>query len=176
MLFRNAFANGSYKAALYLQNVSDGIPDVTNPAQVTIEYVDNNGTVAATQNVTLAAGAISGIWLPSVPGLPDGFVGGARITADQDIIAVGRPHLGAEITAYNGTSSGNTSAYLPMLFKNAFSVPYNAAFYVQNTGTSTATASIFFYDDAGALLCVKGLTIAGNATVGFWSPATVCVP
>jgi hypothetical protein len=175
MLFRNAFANGSYKAALYLQNVSDGIPDVTNPAQVTIEYVDNNGTVAATQNVTLAAGAISGIWLPSVPGLPDGFVGGARITADQNIIAVGRPHLGAEITAYNGTSSGSTNAYLPMLFKNAYS-NYQSAFYVQNTTGNTASVNISFYDDLGALSCIKAVSLAPNATQGFWMPSVNCAP
>jgi hypothetical protein len=111
-----------------------------------------------------------------VAGLPDGFVGGANITSDQNIIAVGRPHLGSEITAYNGAPIGSTSAYLPMLFKNAYGVPYNAAFYVQNTGSNTATASIFFYDDAGTLLCVKGLTIPANGTVGFWSPVTTCAP
>ncbi len=176
MLFRRAFANGSYNAALYLQNVSDGIPDVTNPAQVTIEYVDNNGTVAATQEMSLAAGAIGSIWLPSIPGLPDGFVGGARITADQDIIAVGRPHLGSEITAYNGTSGGSTSAYLSMLFKNAYSAPYQAAFYIQNTSENTANVAISFYDSAGALSCFKSISLAANATQGFWMPTVNCAP
>ncbi|GAB4492457.1 MAG: hypothetical protein OHK0010_22570 [Anaerolineales bacterium] len=146
-------------------------------ADVTIEYVTDAGTVAATQTVTsLAPGAISSIWLPAVAGLPNGFVGGARITATQNVIAVGRPHLGSEITAYNGTSGGSTTAYLPMLFKNAFGIPYNAAFYVQNTSTSAATASIFFYDDTGSLLCVKELNLAAGATIGFWTPLATCVP
>jgi hypothetical protein len=169
MLFRNAFAGGSYKAALYLQNVSG------DSADVTIEYVDNNGAVAASQNVNLAAGAISSIWLPSVAGLPDGFVGGARITATQDVVAVGRPHLGAEITAYNGTPGGSDSAYLSMLFRNAFG-SYQSAFYVQNTTGNTANVNISFYDSAGALSCIKSISLAPNATTGFWMPTVSCMP
>jgi hypothetical protein len=170
MLFRNAFAGGSYKAALYLQNVSGSSADVT------IEYVDNNGVVAASQTVPLAAGAISSIWLPTVAGLPDGFVGGARITATQAIVAIGRPHLGTEITAYNGTSAGSLNAYLPMLFKNAFAAPYNAAFYIQNVTNSAATVDISFYDDAGVLSCIKTINLAAFATQGFWMPTVTCAP
>ncbi len=170
MLFRKAFAGGSYNAALYLQNVSGASADVS------IEYVDNAGAVAATQNVTLAAGAISSIWLPTVAGLPDGFVGGARIMATQDVIAVGRPHLGAEITAYNGTSAGSLNAYLPMLFKNAYAAPYQAAFYIQNVTGSAATVDISFYNEAGALSCTKSVNLAGHATTGFWTPTVICAP
>ncbi len=170
MLFKNAFSGGSYKSALYLQNVGGSSADVT------IEYVNEAGSVVATQNVTLNAGAISSIWLPGVAGLPDGFVGGARITSTQDIIAVGRPHLGAEITAYNGAPAGGLTAYLPMLFKNAFGVPYNAAFYIQNVTSSTANVSISFYDDAGTLSCIKNITLGPNVTQGFWMPTVTCAP
>ncbi len=170
MLFRKAFAGGLYNAALYVQNVSGSSADVT------IEYRDNAGVLAATQNVTLAAGAISSIWLPTVAGLPDGFVGGAVISSTQPVIAVGRPHLGFEITAYNGAPAMAGVAYLPMLFKNAYAAPYQAAFYLQNASANAATASVFFYNEVGDLLCVKGVNIAANATVGFWTPAAVCVP
>jgi hypothetical protein len=168
MLFRKAFSN--YNAALYLQNVSG------NSAGITIEYVDSDGTVAATQNVNLASGAISSIWLPSVAGLADGFAGGARITATQAIIAVGRPHLGSEITAYNGTPAGSTSAYLPMLFRNAYVAPYQAAFYIQNTSGNTASVGISFYDNAGVLSCIKSISLAPNATQGFWMRTVRCAP
>ncbi len=170
MLFRKAFG-GSYNAALYLQNVSGSSADVT------IDYVDNAGAVAATQNVTLAAGAITNAWLPSVAGLPDGFVGGARITATGgDVIAVGRPHLGSEITAYNGATAGSLNAYLPMLFKNAFGGGYDSAFYIQNVTANAATVNIKFYDDAGTLSCIKTVNLAANATTGFWMPSTTCAP
>jgi hypothetical protein len=169
MLFRKAFG-GSYNAALYLQNVSG------SSASVTIEYLDGAGNVAATQNIVLEAGAIGSIWLPGVVGLPDGFAGGARITSTQNIVAVGRPHLGSEITAYNGTPAGSLDAYLSMLFKNAYGAPYNAAFYVQNTSGDLANVDISFYDDAGVLSCIKSITLAGNATQGFWMPTTACAP
>jgi hypothetical protein len=170
MLFKNAFGGGSYDAALYLQNTSP------SSANITIQYLTSTGATAFTQNVTLGAGAISNIWLPSVAGLADGFAGGARITSTQPIVTVGRPHLGSEITAYNGISNGSMTAFLPMLFKNAYGTPYNAAFYIQNTSSSSATVNILFYDSAGTLSCAKTMTLAGNATLGFWMPSTTCIP
>ena len=168
MLFKNAFG-GSYDAALYLQNVSG------SSATVAIEYLNSAGAVAATQNVTLAANAISSIWLPGVAGLADDFAGGARISSTQEIIAVGRPHLGSEISAYNGAPDGSTSAYLPMLFKNAYG-SYQSAFYIQNTSGSAANVEISFYDSAGALSCVKSIDLAAGATEGFWMPTVTCTP
>jgi hypothetical protein len=168
MLFRNAFG-GSYDAALYLQNVSG------SSASVQIEYLNSAGAVAATQNVTLAANAISSIWLPSVVGLADDFAGGARITSTQNVIAVGRPHLGSEISAYNGAPVGSLNAYLPMLFKNAYS-SYQSAFYIQNTSGSAANVDISFYDSAGVLSCVKSIDLAAGAIQGFWMPTVTCAP
>ena len=168
MLFKNAFG-GSYDAALYLQNVSG------SSATVAIEYLNSAGAVAATQNVTLAANAISSIWLPGVAGLADDFAGGARISSTQEIIAVGRPHLGSEISAYNGAPAGSTSAYLPMLFKDAYG-SYQSAFYIQNTSGSAANVEISFYDSAGALSCVKSIDLAAGATEGFWMPTVTCEP
>ncbi|GEM_PF-1643239 len=169
MLFRKAFG-GTYNAALYLQNVSG------SSAGVTIEYVDNAGTVTATQNVTLPSGAINGIWLPGVAGLSDGFVGGARITSTQGVIAVGRLHLGNEITAYNGSLAGSINAYLSMLFKNAFGSAYNAAFYIQNVTGSATNVNMSFYDSAGILSCSKTISLAPNATQGFWISTMTCAP
>ena len=170
MLFRNAFAGGFYDAALYLQNVSG------SSATVAIEYLNSSGAVAATQNVTLAANAISSIWLPGVAGLPDGFAGGARISSTQEIIAVGRPHLGSEIATYNGAPAGSLNVSLPMLFKNAYGGSYNTAFYVQNTSGSAANVDISFYDSAGVLSCVKSVDLAAGAIEGFWMPTVTCEP
>jgi hypothetical protein len=112
-----------------------------------------------------------------VVGLPDDFAGGARISSTQNVIAIGRPHLGSEISAYNGALTGGLNAYLPMLFKNAYGVPpYNAAFYVQNTSGSAANVDISFYDSAGVLSCIKSIDLAAGATAGFWMPTVTCEP
>ncbi|GAB4492669.1 MAG: hypothetical protein Fur0016_25120 [Anaerolineales bacterium] len=48
--------------------------------------------------------------------------------------------------------------------------------YIQNVTGSTATINISFYDDAGALSCIKSITLAPNATQGFWMPTLTCTP
>lgn len=170
MLFRKAFG-GTYNTALYLQNVSGA------SATVTVEYLGSNGALAATQTLSLGAGAIGSLWLPSVPGLADGFVGGARITSTQAIVAVARPHLGNEVMAYNGAPAGGLAAYLPMLFKDAFGGGYDAALYIQNTNSaSPANLTMRFFDTTGSLSCLKQALLPAGATVGYWLPDLTCTP
>jgi hypothetical protein len=66
--------------------------------------------------------------------------------------------------------------YLPMLFKNAFGGSYNAAFYLQNTETSTANVTIKFYDSSGILSCVKSASIPALSIAGYWVPGVDCDP
>jgi len=88
---------------------------------------------------------------------------------------VGRPHIGTQITTYDGFAAGDTSTYIPMLFKGAFGGSYNAAFYVQNVHASnTANVTIKYYDSAGSLKCTKADTIAPLASKGYWVPAATC--
>jgi hypothetical protein len=114
--------------------------------------------------------------VPSETCLPAGWVGGAVITSDQPIVTVGRPHIGEQVTTYDGFTSGSLNSYLPMLFKNAFGGAYNAAFYIQNTEASAATVTTKFYDSAGALTCTRSDTIPALSTLGYWVPSLICVP
>ncbi len=170
MLFKDAFG-GSYDAALYVQNVS------ASSASLTIKFYDSSGTLSCTKNDTVSSLASKGYWLPSESCLPSGWVGGALITSDQNIVAIGRPHIGAEVMTYNGFSSGSTSASIPMLFKDAFGGSYDAAFYIQNIHPSnTANLTINFYDSSGALSCTKNDTLSPLASKGYWVPAESCLP
>ena len=63
------------------------------------------------------------------------------ITSDKNIVANGRPHIGAEVMTYDSFSSGSLTSYLPMLFKNAFGGSYDFAFYVQNVDTTNTAIS-----------------------------------
>lgn len=114
MLFKDAYG-GSYDAAFYVQNVSS-----SNTANISIKYYDSAGTLSCTVNDTISALASKGYWLLSVGCLPVGWVGGVAITSDQAIVTVGRPHIGAQITTYNGFMTGGATSYVPMLFKNAY--------------------------------------------------------
>jgi hypothetical protein len=173
MLFKNAFG-GDYKAALYLQNISD-----TTSANVSISYYDSTGALTCSvTNETLTPLASKGYWLPTIACLPSGWVGGAVVTSDQPVVAVGRPHIGSQVTTYAGFGSGSLSMYAPMLFKNAFGGNYNAALYIQNTDPAlSATVAINFYDSNGSLTCaLTGETIAPLATKGYWTPGVSCLP
>jgi hypothetical protein len=173
MLFKNAFAGGSYNAALYIQNT-----DASQAATVDIDFYDSNGSLTCSlTGESIAARATKGYWMPSVACLPTGWVGGAVITANRNVVAVGRPHVGAEVATYGGFGSGSTEMYLPMLFKDAFGGSYDSAVYVQNTsGGSPANVTFKFYDTVGNLSCLKAASIPAGATVGYWLPSLTCTP
>ncbi|MGE5374957.1 MAG: M4 family metallopeptidase, partial [Bacteroidota bacterium] len=129
MLFKNAY--GTYNSALYVQNVHG-----SNTATITVKYYDSDGSLKCTDNDTVAPLSSKGYWVPAVVcdsgSLPAGWVGGAVITSDQPIVAVGRPHIGSEVMTYNGFTGGSLTSYIPMLFKGAYGGSYNSAFYIQN--------------------------------------------
>ena len=168
MLFKGAFG-GTYNSAFYVQNVGSSL------ASIAIEYYDSTGVLTCSTADTIASFASKGYWLTSTC-VPAGWVGGVVVTSDQSIVTIGRPHIGSQITTYNGFSASSTSSYVPMLFKGAFGGTYNAAFYVQNVGGSTATLSIKYYDLAGNLSCTKSDTVAALASKGYWVPGETCLP
>jgi len=170
MLFKNAFG-GSYNAAFYIQNIH-----ASNTANITIKYYDNAGNLNCTVNDTVSPLASKGYWLPSVGCLANGWVGGVHVTSSQPIVTVGRPHIGDQVTTYSGFSSGSTTSYIPMLFKNAFGGSYNAAFYIQNVHASnTANVTIKYYDSAGNLNCTVNDTVSPLASKGYWLPNIGCL-
>lgn len=170
MLFKNAYG-GTYDAALYVQNV-----DSVNTANIAINYYDSTGALSCTVNDTVSPLASKGYWLPSQGCLPDGWVGGVEIVSDRSIVAVGRPHIGAQITTYNGFTTGGATSYVPMLFKNAYGGSYDAAYYVQNlSSTTTANITIKYYDSAGALSCTVLDSVAPLASKGYWTPSVGCL-
>lgn len=170
MLFKNAFG-GSYKAAFYVQNVHP-----SNNANITIQYYDSAGNLSCSTTDTISPQASKGYWLPSEACLSNGWVGGAIVTSTQNIVTVGRPHIDTQVTTYPGFSTANTTAYLPMLFKDAFGGSYDSAVYIQNThGSSVANVTVNFYDTNGVLSCTKTDTIQPRATLGYWLPS-ICNP
>lgn len=173
MLFNGSFG-GTYNSAFYVQNVH-----VSNTAHITISYYDSSGTLNCTKTDSVLPYASKGYWVPSTTcdsgSLPAGWVGGIRVTSDQPIVTVGRPHIDGQVTTYNGFTGGTISSYLTMLFKNAFGGSYNSAFYIQNTNSSNAAnVTIYFYDNAGNLSCTKYDTIDGYASKGYWVPSVTC--
>jgi hypothetical protein len=173
MLFKDAFNNGSYDSALYVQNV-----DASNAADITIHFYDSSGAETHTMTDTIAAQASKGYWLPGITPLGTSWVGGVRVESNQNIVAVGRPHIGDQVLSYNGFATGSLDAYVPMLFKNAFANgSYDSALYVQNVDpTNAAEVTIYFFDINGSLNCVRSDTIPALSSLGYWMPSLTCSP
>jgi hypothetical protein len=172
MLFKNAFG-GVYQSAFYVQNI-----DPDGAANISIEFYNQNGVSVCLLNATVQPLASQGWWTPGVSCLPSGWVGSAVVRSNRNIVAVGRPHIGNEVMTYNGFSTGNTTSYLPMLFKNAFSGgAYKSAFYVQNLDDwNSANVTIKYYNEAGTLNCTEAAVIPPMASVGYWLPSVACLP
>jgi hypothetical protein len=170
MLFNQSFG-GSYNSALYIQNV-----DPNFPANITIKYYDNDGNLSCTTNDVITPLSSRGYWVPSESCLPLGWVGGVVVTSDRDIVAVGRPHIGSQITTYNGFSDGSLKMYVPMLFKEAYGI-YNSALYVQNVDSGNiADITIEYFDSNGNLSCTINDTLAPLSSHGYWVPSESCLP
>ncbi len=178
MLFRGIWG---YNAAFYVQNL-----DTSQNANLTIEFYDASGqfTCRYTDPNPIGPNVTRGYWMGSAWNCAagsgfaaSGWAGSAVIksTGSSNIVAIGRPHLGPEVAAYNSFTSGNTTNYLPMLFRNIWG--YSAAVYVQNiSGATNDQIKIDFYDAEGNYTCtfVDNADLVANATRGYWIPSLNC--
>ncbi len=174
MLFHTAW--GSYESALYVQNVDD-----TNAADITIKYYDWNGNLTCQRTDNLPKLSAHGYWIADEC-VPLGWVGGAVITSNYNIVAMARPHVGSQVTAYDGFPGGTLSAYVPMMYSNASGGTQNTALYVQNVDPDyDAHITLDFYDRTGSLTCSKSgtpdTTLGPGSARGYWlaAPTDTCV-
>ena len=136
-----------------------------------MDFYDRTGTLTCTTSDTIPPLSSHGYWTPTISCLPDGWTGGVVISADHNVVAIGRPHFGSEIFAYDGFASGHPGSGVPMLFFNAFGGSYNAGYYLQNLDPiNTANLTIKYYDVNGALSCTKTAAINPLAARDVWVP------
>ena len=102
-----------WDTSINVQNTSSYV------ASVTIEYYEQDGTlVASYDNRSIPPYASRSYYSPSEEGLPDDFIGTARITSNQPVAVIvnqSSPHGGSQTRgmSYNGTSTGSTYVALP---------------------------------------------------------------
>lgn len=180
MLFRGKWG---YQSAFYVQNL-----DASLDANITIEFYDTAGAYTCTyvDPVPFGPSVTRGYWMAGINNSDQclgstgfdslGWTGSAVITStgSASIVAIGRPHLGTEVAAYNGFSSGGTINYLPMLFRGKWG--YNSAFYIQNISGSDTSIAVTFYDIAGNEVCTytDPTALGAKVTRGYWTPSLNC--
>jgi hypothetical protein len=100
ILPRLAKSADAFRSGLQAQNTG---AQNTTPT-ITYYYADGTVALAATMG-TIQPGQSSGVYLPNVSNLPDGFQGSAVITADQPLVAIGTA------TCYSGCSGDVAYSY-----------------------------------------------------------------
>lgn len=153
-----------YNTGFQVANLSD------STANITIQYVNQNGTTNATVNDTVSANS-SNTYFPI--GADAGFNGSVVISSDQPVAAIVNV-LGDGFAfggSYESFSEGAQSVSLPLIMKGNFG--FDTWFNVQNTGTENAVVTVSYADTNN---CTETATIAPGAAATFNQATNNCIP
>ncbi len=155
----------------------------TATANLVVTAYDRNSTATYQATSSLAAGASANFGPASFTGMPNGFIGSAVVSSDQPIKAIvnvtnqqaGSLGVagGRAAAQYQGTEATDTTLYFPLAKNNRFAK--STAFYVQNAGTTGATATAVFRMDDGGVYTYTTPSIGPNQMV-LVNPADAGVP
>lgn len=141
-------------------------------AQVTLDFysADTAGAVYSFSD-TIPANSQKTWYIPSLTGVPDGFLGSVVVSSDQLVQAIVNtqvPTTGTGTTSNPnrvGTSSAvNTPApqmYAPQVMREYYG--WNSYLAVQNAGSSSAPVTVEIYDSTGALVDTEVVTIPAGS-------------
>lgn len=152
-----------YDTGFQVANLSE------STANITIQYVNQDGTTNATVNDTVPANG-SNTYFPI--GADAGFNGSVVISSDQPVAAIANV-LGdgfAFGASYESFSEGAQSVSLPLIMKGNFG--FDTWFNVQNTGTENAMVNVSYAGTA----CEEDATIAPGAAATFNQATNSCLP
>jgi hypothetical protein len=132
-------------------------------ANISLNWYASDGSGVWTENSTIAAGMFQSYYLPSLPGIPDGFDGTLVGSADQPVVAwVGLVNLGL-----SGDDRAASLGFVPGQLQRRMHLPrvahvteeLSTEFSVQNAAPLAATVTISYYHQSGAVTTVVTDTI-----------------
>jgi hypothetical protein len=157
--------HGLYFAAVLVGELDIGIPPVTTTlgikplqgqswttdltlqntgsasGQVSLSYIDQNGSVAAIYQAPIQGNSYVGIDSKvDLPGLPANFSGSAVVSSNVPVVGVANLNNGTTSAAYSGITAGESTVYLPTAVCNVGG--YNSVIAVQNIGAKNSTTLI----------------------------------
>lgn len=157
----------TYSSGFQLQNL-----DPINDASVTIQFVNPDGSQAASVPDTIPANS-SKTYYP-LTAVSAGFNGSVVIASNTQVAAVANVVANDLLynASYNGFSAGSDSIFLPITSRNNFGI--STWFNVQNTGSVATDITVEF---ATPTSCVETATnVAPGASATFDQSTTACIP
>ncbi len=172
---------GNWESEIWIQATEP----VASGAQATIKFIDRLGQQTGTlKSVLLKSYATAMVspasYDPSVGGdIPYGWAGGAVIQSSYKMAVIvknTRPTSEGTIAEmYNGFPRGDTTVYIPAMYK--YFGPWDSnGINVQNIGTALTYVMIDFYDRDGNLLCTYPFTRSFAANGGAQAINTKNIP
>lgn len=163
---------GTWSSYLAVQNTT------TSDTSVTVSYKDRFGAAlpAATETRTIKAQSNSVFYQTDNANLPQGFLGSAEISADDDTSGLattinfynsGSSSSTAQFLSYNGFGSGANKLIVPRIVRNYYG--YNGGISIQNVGTSNTSVSIEFNFQGNKYTYNSG-TISPGAALALYAP------
>jgi len=163
----NAF--GGYYTGMGIQNTS------ANAGSVTVTYYDASGT-GTVKSFSIPANGSLGVYQGSAT---DGPAVGAYTAVIQSTLALAAvvnevapsTTSAQQSTSYNTFSAGSGIVHLPLV-ENTGPDPWNTGEGIMNTGASSTTVVVFYYDaTTGASIGIpQTQTLAPNAFWGLYQP------
>jgi alpha-tubulin suppressor-like RCC1 family protein len=164
----NAF--GGYYTGMGIQNTS------ASGGTVFVTYYDASGAATA-KSFSIAANGSLGVYQGSATDGPatgayTAVIQSSTVTLAAIVNEVAPSNTSAkQSTSYNTFSAGSASLHLPLV-ENAGSDPWNTGEGIMNTGTSSTTVTVTYYDTVtgAAIGTAQTLTLAPHAFWGLYQP------
>jgi hypothetical protein len=163
---------GTWSSYIAVQNTT------TSNTNVTVTYRDKSGNAipAADETVEIKAQSNKVFYQTDNTGLPNGFLGAAKIAADDGTsgLAVtvnfynsGSSSSTSQLHSYNGFSSGADKLLVPRFVRNYYA--YNGGLTIQNLGTGDTEVRITF-KIGGNTYVYDSDPIKANAALALYAP------
>ena len=115
--------------------------------------------------------------IPSNGSLVTNYYGGAantlysaRVTSSQPLAAhVRQQNASGVYLTYNSLSSGSTTVHAPLIMNNYYG--WDTSVNVQNTGASTASITVYYYNPNGSVAKTRTDSIPAYSTHSYYSPS-----
>lgn len=174
---QNGIPGSGWWTGEVIQNVG------SSTATIVVTAYDKNGALTYTASQTITSGSSVTVIPSNFSSMPSGFIGSAVVSSDQPIKAVtnvtniyngtfGVPG-GTAQALYQGTESASTALYFPLVKHNRFG--NSTVYYIQNAGTTAATATAVFKMDTGGTYTATTPLIEPNKMVVI-NPIDASVP
>ena len=139
-------------------------------ANVTVRYYDGNGNQVGSAHSASIPGYNNGLFYSPNQGLPNGFIGTARISSDQPVVAVvnqSSPHGGSSAIqgmSYAGSAGGGTWAMIPEVRNYTGAGNWISSVNIQNLSASSNGVTLSYGGQSWSA------TLAPNGFKSFYIP------